>query len=122
MPAKARDWSLTPRCGSLSRQTTDEKQPEVGLERDDQFIHHVQWEHPYSGTFNVQTGEREGGSLWIADQLERLAAMTIEGCTPTLCTMDSVASDKRNAFEQTVYKSMVRINRPRVRQKEMTNA
>src|SRR6266568_2202477 len=33
--------SLTPRCGSLSGLTTDEKQPEGGLQRADRFIHHI---------------------------------------------------------------------------------
>ncbi len=53
----------------------------------------------YSGTVNVQTGEREGGSLWIADQLERLAAIAIEPCTPALCTMASVTSNKGSEHE-----------------------
>ena len=48
----------------------------------------------YSGTRNPQTGEREGGSLWIADQLERLAAIAIEPCIPALCMTTGVASGK----------------------------
>ena len=76
----------------------------------------------YSGTFNAQTGEREGGSLWIADQLERLAAIPIEGCTPALCTMVSAAPDKRSVQEQTRYTSMARTDSPRVRRKEMRDA
>jgi drug/metabolite transporter (DMT)-like permease len=46
----------------------------------------------YAGTVNPQTGEREGGSLWIADQLERLAAIAIEPCAPARCTTTSMAS------------------------------
>ncbi len=36
----------------------------------------------YSGRLNPATGEREGGTLRIADQLERLATITIEQCSP----------------------------------------
>ncbi len=36
----------------------------------------------YSGTLNPATGEREGGALRIADQLERLGTITVERCTP----------------------------------------
>ncbi len=46
----------------------------------------------YSGTLNPQTGEREGGSLWIADQLELLATIAVERCDPALCPMSSIAS------------------------------
>ncbi len=74
----------------------------------------------YSGKLNQQTGEREGGSLWIADQLERLAAMTIEGCTSALCTMASVAPDKESVHEQTMYTNIASTDSPRVRRKEMT--
>ncbi len=35
----------------------------------------------YSGILNPTTGEREGGTLRIADQLERLATITIEQCS-----------------------------------------
>ena len=48
----------------------------------------------YSGTLNPQTGEREGGSLWIADQLELLAAIPVVRCDPALCTMSNVAPDQ----------------------------
>jgi hypothetical protein len=40
----------------------------------------------YSGTLNPASGEREGGALRIADQLERLATITIERCSP--CRID----------------------------------
>ena len=36
----------------------------------------------YSGTLNPASGEREGGTLRIADQLERLATITVKRCTP----------------------------------------
>jgi hypothetical protein len=36
----------------------------------------------YSGTLNPASGEREGGALRIADQLERLATITVKRCTP----------------------------------------
>lgn len=36
----------------------------------------------YAGMLNPATGEREGGALRIADQLERLATITVERCTP----------------------------------------
>ena len=34
----------------------------------------------YSGTLNPASGEREGGTLRIADQLERLATITVKRC------------------------------------------
>ena len=76
----------------------------------------------YSGIVNPQTGEREGGSLWIVDQLERLAAIAIEPCTPALCTMASVASVKGNVHEQSVDTISDSSDRPRVKRKELTNA
>ncbi len=36
----------------------------------------------YSGILNPASGEREGGALRIADQLERLATITVEQCSP----------------------------------------
>ncbi len=39
----------------------------------------------YSGVLNPATGQREGGALWIADQLERLATFVVQPCTQ--CTM-----------------------------------
>lgn len=47
----------------------------------------------YSGTLNPQTGIREGGSLWIADQLELLAAIPVVRCDAALCAMSNVALD-----------------------------
>ncbi len=76
----------------------------------------------YSGTLNPQTGEREGGSLWIADQLERLAAIPVGRCTPALCMTASVASGKRSVHEQTVYNISDCSDSPRVRRKEMRDA
>ncbi len=35
----------------------------------------------YAGTLNPASGEREGGTLRIADQLERLATITVKRCT-----------------------------------------
>jgi hypothetical protein len=36
----------------------------------------------YSGTLDPASGEREGGTLRIADQLERLATITVKRCPP----------------------------------------
>jgi drug/metabolite transporter (DMT)-like permease len=45
----------------------------------------------YSGIVNQETGEREGGALWIADQLERLVALPVMRCDTALCSMSAVA-------------------------------
>jgi hypothetical protein len=47
VPAEEVGWGLTPGSGGLSGLPTDEKQPEVGLETADRFIHHVPWEYPF---------------------------------------------------------------------------
>jgi hypothetical protein len=47
VPAEEVGWGLTPGSGGLSGLPTDEKQPEVGLETADRFIHHVPWEYPH---------------------------------------------------------------------------
>ncbi len=36
----------------------------------------------YAGLLNPATGVREGGAMSIADQLERLATIDLEPCTP----------------------------------------
>ena len=45
VPAEEVEWGLTPGSGGLSGLPTDEKQPEVGLEMADRFLHHVPWEY-----------------------------------------------------------------------------
>jgi hypothetical protein len=56
VPAEEVGWGLTPGSGGLSGLPTDEKQPEVGLETADRFIHHVPWEYPFLECCRYPTG------------------------------------------------------------------
>jgi len=76
----------------------------------------------YAGTINPQTGERLGGSLWMADQLERLATIAIEPCTPARCMTTKVAFAKGKRYEAKVDMSMVRIDHALVKRKEIVDA
>jgi len=46
-------WSLTLEKAAWLDCLITKNRPEIGLQRADRFIHHVQWEHPWGSLFTV---------------------------------------------------------------------